>query len=92
MRWNSCRGDYSNIIKLHDKLYSGKFYGNLRFDIDFIPHIGIGNSEDIHLCKKRIDQLNATDFLIEGNVHELDIVKYENNTITTIKKVELPGN
>lgn len=80
---------YSNIVKLHDKLYSDKFYNNIRFDIDFIPHIGIGNSEDVHVCKKRIDQLNSQDLLIKGMVQVLDIVKYENNKITTIKKIEL---
>lgn len=80
---------YSNIVKLHDKLYSDKFYDNLRFDIDFIPHIGIGNSEDVNVCKKRIDQLNSKKILINGKVQVLDIVKYENRKITTIKKMEL---
>lgn len=80
---------YSNIIKLHDKLYSGKFYDNLRFDIDFIPHIGIGNSEDVLVCKKNIDRLNSKNLLISGFVQLLDIVKYENDKIETIKKVDL---
>jgi len=80
---------YSNIVKLHDKLYSGKLYGNLRFDIDFIPHIGIGNSEDGKACKKRIDALNSNDLEIKGLVDVLDIVAYENNRITTIERVQL---
>ena len=80
---------YSNIVKLHDKLYSGEFFDNLRFDINFIPHIGIGNSEDVKICKKRIDELNSKDLEITGSVQVLDVVKYEDNKITTIKKVEL---
>lgn len=80
---------YSNIVKLHDKLYSGIFFDNLRFDIDFIPHIGIGNDEDVFVCKKRIDELNAKDLLIEGSVQVLDIVKYADHQISTIKKVTL---
>jgi len=80
---------YSNIVKLHDKLYSGKFYDNLRFDIDFIPHIGIGNSEDVHVSKKRVDQLNSQALSIEGAVRVLDVVKYEDNKITTVKKINL---
>lgn len=80
---------YSNIVKLHDKLYSGIFFDNLRFDIDFIPHIGIGNDEDVFVCKKRIDELNAKDLLVEGSVQVIDIVKYADHQISTIKKVTL---
>lgn len=80
---------YSNVVKLHDKLYSGKFFDNLRFDIDYIPHIGIGNSEDVFVCKKNVDGLNSKNLSIGGLVSVLDIVKYENNTITTLKTVEL---
>ncbi len=80
---------YSQIVKLHDKLYSGAFFDNLRFDIDFIPHIGVGNSTDVHVCKKNVDTLNAQNVFIEGSVDTLDIVAYENNTITTIRKIEL---
>ncbi len=80
---------YSNLVKLHDKLYSGILFNNLRFDIDFIPHIGIGNSEDVLVSKKRIDELNSQNLLIKGSIEELDIVKYENDKITSIKKVKL---
>ncbi len=80
---------YSKIVKLHDKLYSGRLIDNLRLDIDFIPHIGIGNSEDVSRCKKNIDKLNSQNLIISGSVQTLDIVKYENNKIETIKKVDL---
>ena len=80
---------YSNIVKLHDRVYSGLFFDNLRFDIDFIPHIGIGNSEDVTVSKKRVDELNAQDLSIKGSVRALDIVKYEDNKVSTVKKVEL---
>lgn len=80
---------YSSFVKLHDRLYSGKFFGNLRFDIDFIPHIGIGNSTDVLVCKKNVENLNSKNLLVEGSIQTLDIVKYENNKIETIKKIEL---
>lgn len=79
----------SKIVKLHDRLYSGKFYKNIRFDIDFIPHIGIGNSEDVQVCKKNIDLLNSLDLNIEGTIEDLDIVSYDGGVITTIKKLNL---
>lgn len=80
---------YSDIVKLHDKLHSNKFFDNLRFDIDFIPHIGVGNSPNALICKKNIDHLNTKNISIEGSIETLDIVKYENNTITTIGEIKL---
>lgn len=82
---------YSDVVKLHDKLYSGKFYNNLRLDIDFIPHIGIGNSENVSVCKKNIDMLNSKDILIMGSIQVLEIVKYENDKVEIIKTVRLIG-
>jgi hypothetical protein len=80
---------FSKIIKLHDKLYSDKLKENLRLDIDFIPHIGIGNSTDKHLCKTMVDEWNKTEFSIIGTIKELTIAKYENKTVTKIEKIEL---
>lgn len=37
---------FSDIVKLHDKLYSGKLKDLERLDLDFIPHMGIANSKD----------------------------------------------
>ncbi len=78
---------YSNIVKLHDKLYSGLFAENLRFDIDFIPHIGIGNNEDVHTSKARVDDLNKQRVSISGIVNSVDVIEYEDGTIATIKKL-----
>ena len=63
---------YSNIVKLHDKLYSGKFSNYLRFDIDYIPHIGIGNNDKAFISKKRIDELNSQDISIKGSIESLN--------------------
>ncbi len=80
---------YASIIKLHDKLYSGAFYKNLRFDIDFIPHIGIGNSEDVQESKNRIDALNAVGVSISGKIDVLDIFEYKDGEVTTIEQIAL---
>ncbi len=66
---------YSKIIKLHDKLYSGKFKNDLRLDLDFIPHIGIGNSKDKFRCKQMVDEWNGKEFSIEGVISSLSIIK-----------------
>ena len=80
---------YSRLVKLHDKLYSEKFKDNLRLDIDFIPHIGIGNSKDKFLSKKMVDEWNTKEFSISGTISCLTIVKYHNNVVTKIEEIKL---
>lgn len=82
---------YSAIVKLHDKLYSGLFMPYLRFDIDYIPHIGIGTSEDPQVSKKRIDELNARGVSITGRVNSLDVIEYTDGAVTGIEKITLLG-
>lgn len=80
---------YSNIVKLHDKLYADKFASALRYDIDFIPHIGIGNSDDVRESKKRVDDINAQSVSINGRVSDITIVEYKDDTITSLRKIAL---
>jgi len=79
----------SEIIKLHDMLYSGELSDNLLLEIPFIPHIGIGNSKDKWICKKLIDDINERGINIKGSITQLDIVSYVDNEVKTIKKIEL---
>lgn len=83
---------YSNIVKIHDRLYSGLLKDNHRLDIDFIPHIGIANSLDKYKCKKLVDQWNSKDFEINGTVSKITIIKYENNVVTNLEEIRLKGN
>lgn len=80
---------YSNTVKLHDKLYGGELKDNLRLDIDFIPHLGVGNSKDKIACKKMVDQWNANDFEIRGTISELTIVSYDGLNIKTLESIVL---
>lgn len=80
---------YSNIVKLHDKLYSGLFAPYLRFDVDFIPHISIGDSEDAQTSKKRVDELNAQGVSIHGRISSVDVIELANGAVTTVEKIGL---
>jgi len=71
----------SNIIKIHDSLYSGLLKEHLRLDIDFIPHMGIGNSLDKKACKNMVDSWNIADFEIKGSVSKLTVIALENNIV-----------
>ncbi len=80
---------YSEIVRLHDRLYSGKLFSALRLDIDFIPHIGIGNSKDPLKCKRTVDKLNAANISIKGLVTKLTIVRYENSNVQMLLDIPL---
>jgi 2'-5' RNA ligase superfamily len=80
---------FSEIVRLHDRLYNGALARELRLDITFIPHVGVGNNADARACKRVADELNAQDFRIAGTIDTLDVVWYEHTTLRTIEQIAL---
>lgn len=80
---------YASIVKLHDRLYSGLLSRHLRLDLDFIPHIGIGNSDQAAVSKARVDALNGRGVDISGTVDVIDIVEYRDGVVRTLETVAL---
>jgi hypothetical protein len=58
-------------------------------EVQFVSHIGIGNSKDKSVCKKLVDEINDMDIRIVGRITSLDVVNYENDKVETIKKIHL---
>ncbi len=80
---------YSNIVKLHDRLYTRVIANELRLDIPFIPHIGIANSLDPHRCKQLTDRLNSQQFEIRGRIDRLDIITSQGDLVELIESINL---
>lgn len=80
---------YGKIVRLHDQLYSDKLQKYHRFDIDFIPHLGVGNSEDPKSCKKMADEWNSTDFSIRGMINMLSVINFSDGRIRPVAEVRL---
>jgi hypothetical protein len=80
---------FSEIVKLHDKLYADLLAPTHRLDLDFIPHIAIGNSTDPQECKKMVDDINAMDIDVCGVIDQLDIIQLKDNKISTMDMVKL---
>ncbi len=80
---------YSDIVKLHDKLYSGILTNELRLDIPFIPHIGVGGFTNPTESNIVADDLNRSNFIIEGTIDKLDIVNYNYPKVESIKETQL---
>lgn len=77
------------IMKLHDKLYTGILAPELRKDIPFIPHLGIANGKNKNKCLALEKRLSKNTISINGKINEINICRYENNKITTITKIRL---
>ena len=80
---------FSEIVKLHSKLYSGLFKPYERLDLDFIPHMGIANSKDPKECKRMVDEVNAMEIDIRGTIEQLDIVEHVDGVISSVDAVRL---
>jgi hypothetical protein len=80
---------FSDVVKLHDSLYTSVLAPELRLDITFIPHIGVGNYTDARACRELADELNAQDFRLAGLIDTLDVVWYEQQEVRTIAQIAL---
>jgi len=80
---------HSQIMKMHYKLSSDRFFPYRLLDVDFIPHLGVGNSKDALKCVEMVESWNREEFSITGHISALDIANYENNTVETIARILL---
>lgn len=82
---------HSNVVKLHQKLYSGIINKTLLLDVDFIPHIGIGSYLDKEKCKHMVNTVNDMNIMIKGVINSLTIISYSNQKVTEKTSIELIG-
>lgn len=80
---------YTAITKLHDLLYSGILRQELRTDIPFIPHIGVGTNDSENAMRQLAADINATPLQIEGSVTSLTIASYADSIVTNLEQVDL---
>lgn len=82
---------FSDVVRLHDGLYSGPLAGELRLDLPFIPHVALANTPTPEACKAIVDRLNSEDFEIRGWVEALDVIGYDGERVWPIVQSTLPG-
>jgi hypothetical protein len=80
---------YSQVVKLHDRLYSGLFRPHLRLDIDFIPHVGIANDPDPERVKAWVDTWNREAFVFKGSIDSLTAVEYSQGILKNLLTLPL---
>jgi hypothetical protein len=79
----------SNIVKAHDILYSGILKKTRKTEIDFVSHLGIGNTKNPEECIKIVENINNSDISIKGYIKELTIISYGDRKIEIIEKIPI---
>lgn len=79
---------FEEINAMHDTLYTDILESELRHDIPFIPHLGIGtgNEEGMNAL---VSQLNKSQISVEGTAKEATIVNYDGNKVSNHLSIPL---
>lgn len=80
---------FNEINELHDRLYSGPLGSELRTNIPFIPHVGIGTNDNKPTIEKLVGDLNQEKRKVMGSVDELSIVEYNGRKIINRLSISL---
>lgn len=76
---------FGNLVRLHDKLYTGILERELRLDLPFIPHIGVASVPSLKESKAIVDKLNKEEFAVRCRIDSLDVIGYEGKNTWNIK-------
>ncbi len=79
---------YDEINIIHDALYTGVLASELRHDIPFIPHMGIGTGTQADM-EALVQKLNTEKISIKGRAHEISVVQYDGIKVSDYETVVL---
>ncbi|MGI8908816.1 MAG: 2'-5' RNA ligase family protein [Candidatus Sumerlaeaceae bacterium] len=80
---------FSDISRLHDRLYTGELTPYLRLDIPYVPHIGIATIADRRRIKELCDELNSTGLTIHGRISSITVCSYDGSKIEALENFPL---
>jgi 2'-5' RNA ligase len=81
----------SMMVKLHSALYTNLLADYLRLDVPFVPHITVGFSEDIALCKEVANQINRQAIGLAGVIDMLVFLEKKDNKWSRVRDFALMG-
>ena len=80
---------FDEINKIHDVLYTGPLESELRHDIPFIPHVGIGSSDDTMEAEKVVGMIERAQRPVMGTVSKITIVEFDGKKVTDLQTIPL---
>ena len=79
---------FDEINEIHDLLYEDGLASELRLDIPFIPHLGIGTGNKAEMTKL-LDLLEKEKFSIDGIIEKVSIVEYDGKIVNDLSEIDL---
>jgi len=80
---------YDEITFLHDISYTESLESELRSDIPFIPHLGIGNDDDRNVMEKLAGKINNRGVTISGRINQLTVAEYDGSKVKDLQCIDL---
>ena len=80
---------FSEISRLHDRLYSDFMRPSLRLDIPYVPHIGIATGKDPNHLYNLAREWNAAGHEIHGVIDALTLCSYDGSEVQDLETFPL---
>lgn len=80
---------YEQVNELHDQLYVDGLASELRSDIPFVPHLGIGANSDKKVMEELAEFISKSGKSISGTIDELVVCEYDGKKVIGITTVPL---
>lgn len=80
---------FDDITKLHDLLYVDDMASELRLDIPFVPHLGIGTNPNKDAMDDLAKSIADSGKSISGTINELVMAEYDGKKVTNLTSVAL---
>ena len=80
---------FSNLVRLHDRLYTGPFAETLRLDLPYLPHITLGRFDEPHLAKALADDLNTQDPEVHARLETVELFRLSEDEMPPKRLAEL---
>ncbi|MCH7983107.1 MAG: 2'-5' RNA ligase family protein [Chloroflexi bacterium] len=81
--------DFNEILRLHDRLYSGLLEQYLRKDLPYKPHLTIGRFEMRADAARLVEELSNNEIDIMAKVTELTVAHLSAGELTVITRIPL---
>jgi 2'-5' RNA ligase len=77
------------IVALHDRLYKGAFGPSRRPDIEYVPHMTVGASDDWSQCEALADRLAQPSRQMKGRVEAIELLRLGDESVESVRRLPL---
>lgn len=79
---------HDEINTIHDLLYSDDLASELRLDIPFVPHLGIGTGDEAGMTAL-VDEINDSKKIVSGSIDAVMLVQYDGVKVVDVENIPL---